>query len=343
MEIALYANTHGYGYRDEVSVFLSHAPVEDMQTVNAAQIAEKAGFHSMWFPDHVSMPGASESHHTANISGVRAYQARHNMMDAAVMMGAVAVSTTRLKLGTSCLIAPYRHPLSDARQFATVDLLSRGRVMLGVAAGWMAEEFESVGYDYANRNKMVEECIETYKRCWTDEIVGFEGEFYRYRNLSMDPKPFQKPRPKLYFGGATPAGVRRAIRMCDGLYPLFLDPHAEPGRYADLQDEIRREAERLGRDTSQFSMLCATTGRLTEPGHKLAEAKPRRICTGTPEQVLGDLERFAKAGYSLVVIMIADCAEGRFNAFKEQLEWFGRDVIPAAKKIKPAGEWLAVG
>ena len=82
------------------------------------ELAEAQGFHSLWFPDHVCMTIDSDSFHTANQSGTRAYQPRHNMLDAAVCMGAVAVRTSRLKLGTSCLISPYRDPLSDARQFS---------------------------------------------------------------------------------------------------------------------------------------------------------------------------------------------------------------------------------
>jgi probable F420-dependent oxidoreductase len=342
MEIGLYANTHGYAYRDDASVFLSHAPVENMAPIRIAQLAEQAGFHSMWFPDHVCMPGASTSYHTANITGTRAYQPIHNMMDAAVVMGAVAISTTRLKLGTSCLIAPYRHPLSDARQFATIDQLSQGRLMLGVAAGWMAEEYAAVGIDYAERNKRTIECIEIYKHCWTDEVVSYRGDFYQFENLSMDPKPYQKPRPKLYFGAATPIGVKRAIRHCDGLYPLFLDPHPDPARYAPLQDVIRREAAAIGRDTRQFAMLAASSARVTDAGDAFAKAQPRRICTGSPDQVLSDLKRYADAGYSLVVCMMAETDKGMRADLEDQIRLFGEQIIPEAKTFKPAGEWLPI-
>src|ERR1700687_144622 len=119
MDIGIYATTHGIGYRDENDFFLKAAPLEEMRPVRIAQLAEAAGFHSMWFPDHVCMPTGSSSAHVANASGKRAYEARHNMLDAAGTKGAVAASTNTLKLGTSVLIATYRNQPSDAPQFHT--------------------------------------------------------------------------------------------------------------------------------------------------------------------------------------------------------------------------------
>src|SRR4030095_15162472 len=256
MDIGIYANTHGLGYRQDSNFFARSIPASQMQTVQIARLAEGAGFHSLWFPDHVCMPVQSTSAHVANASGTRAYESHHTLLDAAVMMGAVAVSTTRIKLGTSVLIAPYRHPLSDARQFATVDVLSNGRLLFGVGAGWMEEEFTALGLSYAERAGRTNECIEIYKRCWTDELVSFFGRFYNFTDLSMDPKPVQRPRPPIIYGGVTRIGARRAARYCDGFYPIFLDTYADPRRFASLQDEIRREVEQRRRDLSQFAMIC---------------------------------------------------------------------------------------
>jgi len=339
MDIGIYATTHGIGYRDETDFYLRSAPIEEMRPVRAARLAEAAGFHSMWFPDHVCMPTGSSSAHVANASGKRAYEARHEMLDAAVTMGAVAVSTTTLKLGTSVLIAPYRNPLSDARQFATVDLLSRGRLMLGVGAGWMKEEFEALGLPYAERGAMANECIEIFKRSWTADVVDFRGRFYNFEQVSMDPKPVQKPRPPIIFGGVVPAGARRAIRHCDGCYPIFLDPLAEPNRYAPLQDEIRREADRLGRDVSKFFMMAVVSGRLTSPAERGGSGKPRPICTGTAAEVLADLQRFADAGYSLAVFIL-DCF-GKADELEAQVQRFAEEVIEPARSIRARGGWAS--
>jgi probable F420-dependent oxidoreductase len=338
MDIGIYATTHGIGYRDENDFFLKSVPLQEMRPVRIAQLAETAGFHSMWFPDHVCMPTGSSSAHVANASGKRAYEARHNMLDAAVTMGAVAAGTSTLKLGTSVLIVPYRNPLSDARQLATVDLLSNGRLMLGVGAGWMKEEFDVLGLAYAERGAMANECIEIFKRSWTAEVVDFHGRFYNFDRVSMDPKPAQKPRPPIIFGGVVPAGARRAIRHCDGFYPIFLDPLADPNRYAPLQDEIRREAGRLGCDLSKFFMMAVASGRLTAPAERRQQGhKPRPICTGSAEEVLSDLQRFADAGYSLVVL-IPDCF-GQVEELEAQIQRFGDEVIKPARSIRAKGGW----
>ncbi|MGE0823564.1 MAG: TIGR03619 family F420-dependent LLM class oxidoreductase [Candidatus Binatia bacterium] len=338
MNIGMYATTHGLMYRDNTNAFLRSLPATAMQPVRVAQLIEQAGFHSMWFPDHVCMPLQSASEHVANVSGTRAYESHHAMLDAAVVMGAVATNTKTLKLGTSVLISPYRHPLSDARQFATVDQLSNGRLLFGVGAGWMQEEFDAIGVPYTGRGQRTEECIEIYKRSWTQEVVNFQGNYYQFDNVSMDPKPVQRPHPPIIYGGVTPGGARRAARLCDGYYPIFLDTYADPTRYATQQDLIRREAERLKRDLSQFFMIGVASARLTSATSPDAQEKPRRICTGTAEQVLSDLERFANAGYSLIILFF-DCPSGQMTELEEQIQHCGQEVIPHATRFVPKGEW----
>jgi probable F420-dependent oxidoreductase len=263
------------------------------------------------------------------------------MLDMAVVMGAVAACTGRIKLGTSVLIAPYRHPLADARQFATVDLLSQGRLMLGVGSGWMAEEFTAVGQDHAVRNAQTDECLQIYKRAWTEEQVNFDGDYYKFEDISMDPKPVQKPHPPIVFAGNTPLGARRAIRHCDGLYPLFLDTHCEADRFTPLQELIRREADKLGKDVTQFRMLAAASARITDASDPQSRQSPRPTCTGTGEQILQHLQAFADAGFSMIVCMMM-CPSGSLAEQHEQIQRFGEEVIPQAKAIKPAGEWKLV-
>ena len=260
------------------------------------------------------------------------------MMDGAVVMGAIAAATERIKMSPSVLIAPYRGPLNDARQFATVDVLSNGRLILGVGAGWAKEEFDALGLDHAARGEATEECIEIYKRSWMDEVVGFQGKHYSFENLSMDPKPVQKPRPPIIFGSISPAGARRAARFCDGFFPIFLDPHSDPQRYTREQDIIRREAEALDKDLSDFWMIGCQSTHITGPDHEDARRSPRWTNSGTAEQVLEDLQAFAAAGYGLMILHF-DCPSGSVDELEEQIDRAGEEILPAAKAIQAAGEW----
>ena len=342
MEIGIYANTHGNSYRDDTNMYLRNSPLKQTQPLKVACAAEAAGFHSIWYPDHVSMPIGSESFHTANQSGQRAYQPYHNMLDAAVVMGAVAQLTKRIRLGTSVLISPYRHPLSDARQFMTVDQLSNGRLMLGVGAGWMKEEFDSVGIEHSERNERLVECIEIYKRAWTQSDVSFPGDFYNFKNISMDPKPVQQPTPPIFLGANTPAGARRSARYCDGLYSLFLDSHVQFNRFNALQDIIKLERENLGKGIHDFQMIGAATAQITDKDQEEATRKPRRNCGGTADQILHDLNEYANAGYSMIICML-QCKTDSLSEQIEQIQRFGEEIIPIAKTFQPAGDWKKVG
>ena len=165
MEIGIYMDTHGVGIRGREGMVAGiHSRRRDAPG-RVRQLAE-SGYHSLWFPDHVTLPLRTTNVHSP--TGRRHYPEKLDMLDAQVTMGAVAAATTTIKLATSVLIAPYRPPLSDARQFATNDLLSNGRVIAGVGGGWALEEFQALDLPYEKRSKMAEECIEIYKRSWTE-------------------------------------------------------------------------------------------------------------------------------------------------------------------------------
>ncbi|MEX2627315.1 MAG: TIGR03619 family F420-dependent LLM class oxidoreductase [Ilumatobacteraceae bacterium] len=336
MQIALYAHTHGIGHRDHAGNHTRNTPARLLDPVGVARAAEQAGFHSMWFPDHVCMPRATSSAHVTNRSGRRSYEPQHEMLDAAVTMGAVAASTSTLKLGTSVLIAPYRHPLSDARQLATIDVLSGGRLLVGVGAGWMQEEFDALGVPFSERGRRAVECIEVYRRAWTDDAVAYDGEHYRFADVSMDPKPLDPP--PIVYGGVSPLGARRAARHCDGLYPLFLDPGLEPDSHRDLHDVVRAELDSVGRDPAVFTMMAATGIRLTDDPGPGPDGRARMRCAGSAEQVLADIEEFARAGYSLLVCKM-DCPSGELTELLEQIERVGEEIVPAAAGIDAVGGW----
>jgi probable F420-dependent oxidoreductase len=344
MKLGLFLNTHGVSSRDDEGWWHQAMPAEEMRPVESAQLAERLGYHSVWMGDHVSLPEASPDSHSP-VGGSpeggarRHYPPRSNILDGAVVMGAIAAGTSRIKMGPSCLIAPYRHPLSDARQFATIDVLSNGRLILGVGCGWIKEEFEALGHRYyPERLHVLEECIDIYDRAWREGVLTFHGRFFDFNTMGVFPLPVQKPRPPIVVGAVTKAGARLAARRADGLLPILTRPHTDPHEYDHLQDEIRREAKRIGRNPSEIAMLGLTSFRITDANDEEARRKPRRIFGGTSEQILYDLQRFADAGYSLLA-MAPICPSRAYAEFAEQTERLAQEVLPEAGNITPKGEW----
>lgn len=335
MEIGLNMPTHGLLARQGRDIFIRKVPVEELPLIEIAQRAEEFGYHSLWFPDHVTMPRESESAHLVNPeSGRNAYPERPNMLDGAVTMGAVAAKTNRIKLAPSVLISPYRHPLSDARQFATVDVLSGGRLIMAIGPGWCSEEFDALGVSFADRGRMTEECIEIYKRAWTDPWVSYQGRFYDFKEVSVDPKPVQKPRPPIVYGGVSRIGIRRALRYCDGLYPIVTERYSGPEAFRELTNMVREEGAKMRRDVSAFPMMALVMCGVTE---SRSMGAARTFLTGNPDELIADLEQLAQCGYSFCGLHL-DVQAATVSDFMAQMERFGKSVLPAAAGIKTRQE-----
>lgn len=343
MELGLFLNTHGVTNRDATDWWHQAMDADEMKPVESAQLAEELGFHSVWMGDHVALPEESPGS-ISPIGGPlrRHYPPRPNILDGAVVMGAIAANTKRISMGPSVLIAPYRHPLSDARQFATIDYLSGGRLILGVGAGWMKEEFEALGHDFhARRGKVLEECIEIYDLAWREGVVRFDGEFYSFERMGVFPQPVQRPRPPIVVGATAPRTARLIGRRADGFVPLLTRAACRPTDFDALRDEIKVGAEGSGRDTSEIAMLGLTSFRIADKHDEEAKRRPRWNFGGTAEQILEDLAAYAEHGYAML-IMAPICPSQTYAEFQEQAEWLGREVLPEAKKLAPQGEWRKV-
>jgi probable F420-dependent oxidoreductase len=331
MDIGLAMSTHGLLTRDERDFFLRRLEPGAMRPIELAQLAERLGYHSLWFSDHVCMGRDLGAKHTANESGTRAYPERPVMLDVVATLGALATVTERVRLAPSVLIAPYRHPLTVAHQFATLDVLSGGRLLMTAGSGWDPQEFAALDADFEHRGAVTEECVEIWKHAWTAPWLDWHGRFYEITDVSLEPKPVQKPHPPIVFGAVTEAGARRAARTSDGLYPMFLDSYADPGRFDRLREVALREGEHVGRDLSGFRLYAFASGLVTDP----IDDRRRRTLTGSADQVLGDLERFAAHGYSHLT-MHFEVASGTIEELFEIVERFAAEVLPAAAALEAA-------
>jgi probable F420-dependent oxidoreductase len=332
MKVGLNVPTHGVLARHGRDVFIEKVQPEDLQITKLAQRAEQLGYDSLWFPDHVLMPRVVASSHTANPeSGRNAYGEQPNMWDAAVTMGAVASVTSRIKLAPSVLISPYRNPLSDARQFATLDRLSEGRLIMAVGPGWCREEFEAVGLSFEERGRRTVECVEIYKLAWTEPWVQYHGRYYDFPEVSIDPKPIQKPRPPIYYGGVTVAGIKRALRYCDGFYPIVTESDVNHARFAQLRDQIHQTAEEIGRELAGFDLITLVMCRLTAPTKRAHQQHP--FLDGSAEEILNDLSKLASYGYSHCTLHL-DVRSGTLAEFIEMMDRIGEEVVPEAAKLR---------
>ena len=182
-----------------------------------AQTAEALGFDSIWVSDHVVVPERIGSSYPYSADGRFPTAPTQPYLEPLATLSYLAGLTRRARLGTHVLVLPYRHPLLAAKMLSTLDNLSGGRFDFGIGVGWMREEFEALGSpSYERRGAVTDEQLRIMKAVWTQDVTGFEGEFYRFEPLGAHPLPVQKPHPPIWVGGHTrqPFAAPRATATC---------------------------------------------------------------------------------------------------------------------------------
>lgn len=197
--------------------------------------ADEAGFDSVWVADHVTFPVASTSQYPYRADGTP-FQASDGFLDSLTMLAVVAGVTERVRLGTSVLLAPLRHPLALAKTIATLDVLSNGRVELALGAGWWREEYEALGIDFATRGARLDETIDALRDLWTDGVAARDGATVSFPEAVCEPRPIQPGGPPLWVGGTSEPAMRRAVRLGVGW-------HGVGGSRSALADARQRLGE----------------------------------------------------------------------------------------------------
>ncbi|MDZ4826066.1 MAG: LLM class F420-dependent oxidoreductase [Actinomycetota bacterium] len=219
--------------------------------VGLALLAEELGFESLWTVEHVVVPTGYQSAYPYSADGKMAGAEHTPIPDPLIWLAYVAGATTSIRLGTGILILPERNPLILAKEVATLDRLSRGRVELGVGVGWLKEEFDALGVPFERRGQRTDEYIDVLRRLWREPETAYQGEFTNFAALKSYPKPTQEGGPKIHIGGHTPVAARRAGRLGDGFFP---------GRSGDdlvaLLDEMHKAAADAGRDPDAIEVTA---------------------------------------------------------------------------------------
>ena len=208
---------------------------------------EERGFHSMWMPEHTHIPTSRKSPWGG---GPELPQHYKDTLDPFLALTAAAMTTKRIKLATGICLIVERDPIHTAKEVATLDYLSGGRVILGVGGGWNAEEMGNHGTAFETRFALMRERIEAIKAIWTQDVTEYRGAFVDIEPMWCNPKPVQKPHPPILVGGAFPYGARRALQYGDGWMPIG-------GRDQDpiaLLPRFRQMCAEAGRDPASVPM-----------------------------------------------------------------------------------------
>jgi probable F420-dependent oxidoreductase len=201
-----------------------------------ARAAEEAGFDSVWTAEHVVLPDPQVPPSPA--------PPHMKLLDPAVALGFLAAHTTHLRLATGIIILPQRNPVVLAKELATVDRLSKGRLIFGLGAGYLKPEFQALGAPFADRGRRTDEYIEAIVALWRDEKPEYKGEYVAFGGIQTHPKPVQSPHPPIVVGGMSPSALRRAARYGNGWYGFALDLEAT-GRAIE---GLHAAEQRLDRD-----------------------------------------------------------------------------------------------
>jgi probable F420-dependent oxidoreductase len=226
---------------------------------DVARLAEQLGYHSVFVADHVVMPRRLTSKYPYSRDGGFPYDPDQNWLDPMVALGYLAGRTTTIRIGTSVTVLPMRHPIVTAKQIATADHLSGGRVIFGVGVGWMAEEFALLGERFEERGRRMDEYLALVKTLWTERNPTFAGRYFQVRDCAVTPKPVQRPHVPVWVGGDSPAALRRAARLGDGW-------HSAGTSVAELPEKLRLLDEALaaaGRERGNFVVSAFPTDRFT--------------------------------------------------------------------------------
>jgi len=276
---------------------------EDVQVlVGLAERAEALGFDSVWTHDHVFNVG-----HVFDRIGGRPYY------EPLTLLTFVAARTRRVRLGTSVLVLPYHNPVRLAKAAATLDVLSGGRLVMGVGVGLIEKEMRAMGSPYAERGAFTDEAIAVMRTLWAQDDPKFDGKYSKFDGMKFSPKPRQKPIP-IVIGGVSRPAIRRAARLGDGWQPLGMAPEALGQGIASLREEARA----AGRDAATIPISIAMS---------LAAARAGRHALGTkPAEIIKNAKAYATLGVETLIIS-ATTSEPR--EARSSLEMIAREVAPA--------------
>jgi probable F420-dependent oxidoreductase len=267
-----------------------------------AQNAEALGFDSVWTGDHIVIPIDIASRYPYTTTGSFPMNPKEPLLEPLTVLSFVAACTTKIRLGTAVLVLPHRNAVVTAKTVATLDVLSGGRVILGVGVGWMEEEFNAVNASFVDRGPLSDEAVAVMKELWTSDQPRFNGKFHRFPEVACEPRPIQKPHPPIWIGGHTGPAFRRVVEYGDGWAAVVFNPQ----EFAERLDKIKEKAAKAGRDISNLTLCVSPRGK-------------------RPEAMLEDIPRYQELGATYLYLAFFNFAHS-YEEMAKMMEQFARDV-----------------
>jgi probable F420-dependent oxidoreductase len=295
--------------------------------IKLARKAEKLRYSSIFVTDHVVIPSSQSAPYPYSPTGRFTGDWKNGYLEPLTLMSFLAGETSRVRLGTSVLVIPYRNPVVTAKMLATLDVLSGGRIILGAGVGWFKEEFEALhAQPFERRGAVTDEYLRLMRACWTREPVDWKGPVYGMGTVSAMPKPRQTGGIPIWVGGHTDAALRRAGELSDGWHPIGLRPPAMllPEEFRDKVAIVRDWARKAGRDpkTITLSFRCPLE---VLPQRAKPAGGERQLFRGTAAEVIGDLRTYQALG---VTHFVFDPVAQDLRGWLAMMDRFADEVRP---------------
>jgi probable F420-dependent oxidoreductase len=273
-----------------------------------SRLAEELNFDSIWTTDHIAV-------------SKRFTVPYGKIYESLLTLDYAAAKTERVKLGTSIIVLPMRNPILFAKQTATLDQLSGGRLILGLGAGWMHDEFATLGFDFQKRGRIMDEQIRLLRVLWTGESAKFEGRFFRFNEIAFEPTAAQRGGPHVWIGGSSDAALRRVSSLGDGWHPVGLSPK-ELSEGKKKLDSILNQGRKVT-ITVRVPVAISSSGTTS---YSLSSGEQAYMIGGTRETVVQEIEAFKRSGLDHLV-----CYFGNepYDKIASQATLFAKEIIPS--------------
>ena len=264
--------------------------------IQLAQGAEKGGIDSLWVAERKLWPINPRTKYPGTPDGSLPV-AFQNVLDPLSTLSFVAANTTKILLGTSVIDVPMHNPVDIGRDFATLDVLSEGRAIAGFGIGWSKDEYDISNVPFENRGKREDEFLEAIKKVWIDDIVEFDGEFYKIPQSKIGPKPIQKPYPKILLGGFNQKTFQRIAKYANGWLGALFGPIETLDQ---VIDEFKQTVQNSNKNPDDFEVTILTFPQISESSWQ--GEGTRLPMTGTVDEIGGDIEELKKRNIDRIIL-----------------------------------------